>query len=49
MRTREEISYHETVEEAIRMISVYENADGTEGNYTPGNYDWKPIADPDNN
>ncbi len=40
-----EISYHETVEEAIKMISVYENADGVEGQYTPDIYDWKPIGE----
>lgn len=40
-----EISYHESVAECLRMIAVYENADGVEGNFVPGSYDWKPVED----
>lgn len=40
-----EISYHETVEECIRMIGVYENADGVVGEYAPDSYDWKPVEE----
>lgn len=41
----EEISYHDTVEETIRMIAIYENADGVEGLYVPDAYDWKETTD----
>lgn len=38
-----EISYHNTVQEAINMIAIYENADGVKRNLVPGAYDWKPM------
>jgi len=38
-----EISYHDSVEEALHMIAVYENADGVEGIYVPDTYDWKEV------
>ena len=40
-----EISYHDTVDECIRMIAIYENADGVEGTLVPDSYDWKPVED----
>jgi len=37
--TGEEISRHETIEEARHMLLVYEKADGMEGIFRPGCYD----------
>lgn len=41
----QEISYHDTVQECLRMISVYENADGVTGELIPDSYGWKPVED----
>lgn len=40
-QTGKEISRHKTASEALRVIAVYENADGIEGIYTPGAYEIK--------
>lgn len=40
-----EISYHETVAEAIEMIGIYECGDRRENDYEPDRYDWKPVAE----
>lgn len=38
-----ELSYHQTTQEAIDMIAVYEMGDRRENDYDPDRYDWKPV------
>lgn len=38
--TRQEISYHETIERALIAIHNYERLDNMDGVYEPNRYDW---------